>query len=214
MTKVFAEDVAGGESSLLANYNQQFDRYVEDFPTQKVRLSLHRMSKASTIPPSVRKQPYLKMLIEVCKELQLNELEIALWAIILDSVNWNSHSHARVLLFAGFSAKTYMNEDTELFKHHIGLQVPSFSHEYTLWIHGQEPAAKVSVRMLNLKYCSLYSPAPCEECAIDYNYYVDELLEVSPPVIQPHALKQAEELSTSSAVDPLWDFYDVDSDFY
>ena len=107
-----------------------------------------------------------------------------------------------------------MNEDTELFKHHIVLQVPSFFHEYKQWIYSQDPPIKVNFQALNLKFRTLCSPAPREDCTIDYNYYVDELLEVSPPVIHPQVFKQTDLLSTSAAFDPLWDFYDVDSDFY
>ena len=202
MTQEFAK-----EHPLLVEYNRQFEKYAQDFPTQKIGLSLRRMSKATTIPAGVRKQPYLKMLVEICKELQLNELEIALWAILVDIVGWDLRNFTSDLLFAAFSAKTYMNEQVEIFKYHISLKAPNFYDEYKRWIAEHEKDFKITLKALNLKYVTLCTPTPREDSVVDYNYYVDEILEVTPTVINREAFRLPEVLNFNSIFEPINEFY-------
>lgn len=40
------------------------------------------------VPNALREQPLIVRLTQISKTLHLNELEIALWAILLDQYNW------------------------------------------------------------------------------------------------------------------------------
>lgn len=172
---------------LSTKYESIHDHYSKEGLDQQIHLFLRRIASSSEVPSELRHIPLLRMLTEVCKELMLNELEISMWSIFLEKVVWTHLNVLSVplnwlLLFSAYSAKQYLNEDVYLYESYMQKKHENFLHNYQNWLMNNHDLMKVSPKKLNSKYLFLSIPPSADESEIiDYNYYVDDILQIAPP---------------------------------
>lgn len=163
---------------LLHKYEVQQTSYCIEGTTQTTQMFLRAISTSA--PKAYKKLPLLRLLSEASKELMLNELEVALWAIYLERLVWPVTDTQLSLVFAAFSVKLYLNDDTEPIEAQLSRRIANFSEMYESWTEDKQ--FTVSPRELNSKFRALTSLAqqPEDEAIVDYNYYVDDILQIAP----------------------------------
>ena len=172
------------DSDRLARaYEKMQDNYSKDGLTQQILLFLKFIVKSKNLPLELKNLPLLRMLIETCKEFFLNELEITLWSIFLDKSVWNDKTKAVqvLLLYAAYAAKSYMNNDSDIqmIKLHVANKHSGFLIGYDKWYQSSQDQLRISLRYLNCQYNSFFMLNIRD--LVDYNFYVDDLLQIAPP---------------------------------
>ena len=81
------------------------------------------------------------------------------------------------LMYAAFAAKSYMNDDIEMFSQCLEEKFTGFRENYQFWISSH--LIEVTPKKLNKKFLALNIQPTEEESLIDYNFYVDEVLELA-----------------------------------
>lgn len=171
-------------SALELKHEIAHQQYTREGFSQDVQLLLKRIISSERIPKDIRQQPLLRMLTEIAFQLQLNEIEISLWAIFLDQCAWIEksdflHWH---LLFSAYAAKTTLNKDAIYIEYYLKQQYDKFQENYETWISSREISLRFDAKALNQKFSELSVPPSIESTeTVNYNYYVDEILQNAPP---------------------------------
>lgn len=180
LKKVKIED---DSERLVKLYEKMQDNYIKDGQTQQVLLILKSIVKNAAVPPDLKALPLLRMLIETCKEFLLNELEITLWSIFLDKLVWGDRSKLIqvLLLYTAYAAKSHMNMDSDIqmIKLCVANKHSGFFIGYEKWYQLSMNELSISFRHLNHQYNSFLALTLKE--LVDYNFYVDDLLQIAPP---------------------------------
>jgi len=160
------------------------EKYLEEGLSQETQLFLRRISTSKIMPSDVRHTPLLRTLCEICKDLLLNELEIALWALILERVPYQDTSFSFHLLYSAYAAKVYLNDEITFIDYHLCAKYSDFFQKYQDWFLRSQTSIYVEAKELNSKFLELSTPPAVHECQlINYNYYVDDILKA--PSNQP-----------------------------
>ena len=95
---------------------------------------------------------------------------------------WNSRASSlkELIYCTGYATKSYTNDDPNLFLTYLSDKINKFLAVYTRW-HSQV-YLRVDPCKLNLKFLELTKPLG-DMNIINYNYYVDEVLESAPPYV-------------------------------
>ena len=167
------------EQNLTQEYKREAWEFNKTFPSQKTILFIRRICSHPTIP---KHYPFLKLLTGICKDLLINEIELALLAIIIEEVLILQHEDilSKDLICAAFAAKSYLNDDMEVLANWLEQKFSGFRDCYNSWI-SMHPI-EVAISTLNEKYLKLSVQPSCNESLIDYNFYVDEVLELTPVI--------------------------------
>jgi hypothetical protein len=175
---------------LEKSYDRQQDQYTKSGLSQQSLLYLKLIIRSPCLSSDQKLLPLLKMLEEVCRQFLLNDLELTMWSIILEFTVWKDASRPlqMLLLYSAFAAKTYLNLDEDLnsIKAYLAVKYPGFFAGFDRWFTSVREKTIISPRVFN-KYFSDFalsahiSPATHVEDLVDYNYYVDELLQIAPP---------------------------------
>ncbi|CAG9315996.1 unnamed protein product [Blepharisma stoltei] len=174
----------GSESECLEQkFAKLQSQYLNDGIPQQTQLFLRRMARAAEIPVEIKQMPLLRMLTEICVDLMMNDLELSLWSLILEKIQWiDTLSLPWVLICTAFAAKQHFNLDVSIFEHHIATKYTDFQRCFQNWQNSHQETRSINAKTINARYVSLSLPiSPNENGLFDYNYYVDDILHVSPP---------------------------------
>lgn len=172
-----------GVERLEKTYEKMLDFYTKDGLTQHILIFLKLIASCSLVPSELKSLPLLRMLEETCKDFLLNDLEVIVWNIFLEKVVWSDRTKKIQVLFlySAYAAKINLNESEDLLaiKSYISSKHPGFLIGYDKWFSLHRERLQLSLRGLNQAFNSfLYSP---DQVLVDYNYYVDDLLQIAPP---------------------------------
>mmetsp|Transcript_21896 Transcript_21896/g.39940 ORF Transcript_21896/g.39940 Transcript_21896/m.39940 type:complete len:234 (+) Transcript_21896:1058-1759(+) len=175
----------GHSRELLREYEVLQTSYSQEGATQTTQMFLRMIAASPTVPKTYRQVPLLKKLCEACKELMLNELEVALWAIYLERYVWPICDSQISLVFTAFAAKLYLNDDIEPVEAYLNRKINDFSSFYESWL--EDKRFEVTPRELNSKFRALTRIVlqPEEDALVDYNFYVDDILQIAPSSMHP-----------------------------
>jgi hypothetical protein len=172
-------------SKSLHKYSQQQALYLHEGMSQLSMLVIRRLIAEAAVPAPRSKESLLKMLSETAKELLLNELELVVWSIYLEKFVWKDLGLPleTLLMYSAFAVKTYMNDEITVFQTHLNSRFSNFTSRYNEWITKHRSRMGIAPRELNTKFKKLTKPLISQDDVkvIDYNYYVDEILQISPP---------------------------------
>lgn len=145
------------------------------------QLFLKKLSNNHRIPELLNK------VIVVSRMFHLNELEITVWSLWLEKLNWKlgDLSLETFLFVTGAQAKAYLSPEIEMevyFKK-LGNDFPKARVAYESWIKVGSHNIDLSIHAINKEYkrlkqfCSLH---PSQDAGgVDYNKAVDDLLHMS-----------------------------------
>lgn len=162
-------------------FEKQQERYIKEGLTQQAQLFLRRITSAKKVPIEFKHLPLLRMLVETCKELILKEFEIAVWSLYLEKVVWSDRtiSLPLSLIISAYAVKKNLNKDVSDLKSYLVKKMPNFGIYSDNWINDHREQLDIKPYELNQKYKELSLP-PAHDL-IDYNFYVDDILQIAPP---------------------------------
>jgi hypothetical protein len=111
----------------------------------------------------------------------LNPFEVAVFSIFLDRLEWKEHglSPHFTLIYVGMLAKEYLGSQLCHIQEHFAKRVSNFKEQFENWRENVVSIMNVSLVDINERFKSLNTEG--FEGVINYNYYVDEILQISPP---------------------------------
>lgn len=178
-------DNSKSSSKLLQKYEVALALYLQDGMSQLSMLVLRRLISEAEVPPPRNKDSLLSILTDAARELQLNEFELVAWAIYLEKFVWNDLGEEleTLVLYSAFAVKSYMNIDIAMYQAQLNRHVSNFTLRYNEWISRLRSRMCIQARELNTKFKRLTKPLTVNDNVkvIDYNIYVDEILQISPP---------------------------------
>jgi hypothetical protein len=181
----------GSTRDLLREYEGLQANYSVEGASQTTQMFLRMIAASPLVPKACRQAPLLRYFYEASKELMMNELEVALWAIYLERLVWptSDSSVTLELSFTAFAAKLYLNDDIEPIEAYLNRRVVNFSTLHEHWAEGKQ--LSVTPRELNGKFKALHRVVqqPEEDALVDYNYYVDDILQIAPSTQHPEELE-------------------------
>jgi hypothetical protein len=196
-------------------YDAQLATYLEKGMTQQIILIIRRVAGDPVVPNELKSQPLLQLMLTTAKELQLNEFEVIAWAIYLKKFVWVDQTLSLVtkLMYAGLAAKTYMNEDTEAIQAYLNLKHPKFNESFNIWLLSYRGRMSITPRQMNEAFRELSVALDSEDVTgvVDYNFYVDEILELSHAYVTAKERALLEDLKKSTSCQcksPAGDAYD------
>lgn len=168
-------------NALLFQYDKDHADYIKSKDPQSLMLMLKRVSYSPKIPYEFRSQPLLRLLSDSADELMLNSLEIAVFYIFLERFGWAEVGISLhfLLLYTGLSAKKSMGVQTNHIQEHFNKKVKNFEENYRKWENHIRKYIETSLFDINEAYNDLLSEN--FEKVVNYNFYVDEILQISPP---------------------------------
>lgn len=197
------------EDSELAQaqrYEQLQNAYIDRNPTQQALLYLKRVASDGVIPMEFKRYPLLRLLSEIAKDLLMNELEVVGWSVYLDRFVWGSDpaNLHQLLQFSGLAVKCYFDSDVDVITAHIKRKAHRLYDQFEAWKSLNEGNMKILPKEMNSKFRKLNAfPDPADLAALlDYNYIVDEILQLSPPY-NSLELEAGEEEETKEEVQPM-----------
>lgn len=199
--------------SISRAYREGLDYFRKAGFSQLSGLFLCKIINDYRIKKHYRNYPLQKIMHKTAKTLLMNEMEIAMWGLILEQLNWDlsGFSLKQFLLLSGFAAKKSLNKDLAVISSHLDYLNPSFSDNFYIWFSRTKPQLKLSVKKLNKKYLEFSSSLTSGDSEImDYNFYVDKILESAPP----SELAEAKSASPGSESPISEDFCPSTSDSY
>ena len=173
-------------------YEKEHSEYAHHKDSQTVVLMLKRLSNLPKIPQEFRSQPILRLLIDSAQELMLDLFEIAVFGIYLDRFGWQDSSFSAhfLLMYVGYAAKKYMGSYINHIHEYIKRKISNFDENFEVWETKNFNFLEISIIDLNDWYSRLKNEG--FDNIINYNFYVDEILQISPP----YQIEQKENLAS------------------
>jgi len=123
---------------------------------QYLQLFLKRVSNSDRIPISVRNQGTFKQVTKICKLLHMNELEITVWSLYLEQLEWNTNGlpAETFLLIIAVQAKEFLNDELEMkmYLKKVNEEYPDFKDGYKEWVNKRENNIRLEVKDINRQY--------------------------------------------------------------
>ncbi|OMJ73530.1 hypothetical protein SteCoe_27753 [Stentor coeruleus] len=168
-------------NALLLQYDKDHAEYIQSKDPQSLLLMLKRISHSSKIPHESRFQPLLRLLSDSADELMLNTIEIAVFYIFLERFGWVEVGISLhiLLLYIGLSAKKSIGSYTNHIQEHFNKKIKNFEENFRKWEDHIRRYIEISLVEINEAYNQLLSEN--FENIVNYNFYVDEILQISPP---------------------------------
>jgi hypothetical protein len=167
-----------------------------DDMSQLKLLVIRRLISEASIPPPRNKDSLFKLLVDIAKELMLNEFELVVWAIYLQRFVWRDQSLPleTLLTYSAFAAKTHMHERVADFRSQLSSRFPVA--KATDWMSQHKGLMGIGSREFKDTFKRMTKPLVSQEDlkVIDYNYYVDELLQISHPNTQDNSGAEARKM--------------------
>jgi hypothetical protein len=167
-------------------YEYKYQEYLNySFNSRSVAMIVSFMNKTKLFPENLKKtQKFLINLIQIIKKLMMNEIEITLFTLNIDSYDWknNNLNHELCLFFLGLYTKQITNKDCSLFFSIFRKENIKIIENYKIW----EKVLKKDIfriDIINKRFRELNKPynTYCKADYIDYNGVVDIIYKLSQP---------------------------------
>ncbi|CAG9322394.1 unnamed protein product [Blepharisma stoltei] len=169
----------------INQYDDMHREFIQFGMSQTSQLILRRIVQHPAVPSDRRCQPLLRLLLGTMQDLDLNEIETALWAIYLEKIGWadNEPSLHFLICYAAFAAKSYLNDDIRPYEAFLSGKIDNFQKNYEKFVNKYNVTLEVVSKDINKRFRELSRPilASKSPSIIDYNFYVDDILSLSPP---------------------------------
>ena len=143
------------------------------------------IKKTKNLPYDLKKaQKFFINLIQIIKKLMMNEIEITLFTLNIDSYDWknNNLNHELCLFFLGLYTKQITNKDYSLFFSKFRNENKTFLDNYQKWERNLKKE-RFRIDKVNERFREINKPynTYCKNNFIDYNGVVDIIYQLSQP---------------------------------
>ena len=152
--------------------------------TQTRQMYILRIVSDRKIPLQFQSMPLLRLIRHTVEEMMMNDIEIVVWAIYLDRFAWKEFSQSvKLLLYiTAYAVKSYLSSSLEHFQAYLSYKFNNFLLYFNKWLEKSKNKLSTFPKDLNKKFTYLSSRIqPQEIYLINYNFNVDEILEMAPP---------------------------------
>jgi hypothetical protein len=169
---------ANYKETLLENYKKMHSEYVF---TSRSEIIVKRTLAFAELAREFKHYPLEKLLCEISCEMMLSEIEITVFSIYLNRFMWPERPNCLFIMLyvLGLAAKSYFLSDLECISRYIDAKIPGFLGFYNTWTFKNNSLLAISLTELN-KCFELLTKIPFDIAYVEYNYYVDSILENAP----------------------------------
>ena len=167
-------------------YEENYKQYITEVFNSKIINLVIRFIKTSTKIPEhiIQEKQIFKNIINIVKELMMNEIEITLMSKYIDDIGWTFPElhHLVHILFVALFTKEKSNMDIRMFIDHFDKQNVYFKKWYEYW-KGEISEECFQNEELFEHFSELNKPfnSYCENNYIDFNCLVDTIITLSQP---------------------------------
>ena len=167
-------------------YEYKYQEYLNyTFNSRSVAMIVSFMNKTKLFPENLKKtQKFLIHLIQIIKKLMMNEIEITLFTLNIDSYDWknNNLNHELCLFFLGLYTKQITNKDCSLLFSKFRNENKTFLDNYQKWEKNLKKE-RFRIDKVNERFREINKPynTYCKNNFIDYNGVVDIIYQLSQP---------------------------------
>ena len=186
-----------------SEYNKRYSKYmVEDFNITLVNMFITYINKNKSLQNDFKNEPnFMNKFIDLIKHLLMNEVELAVFTIILDKIGWKLEKidHWTYFTILGiYSKKLVGREEEKSFLINIySIKNKQFFENYTN-ICDKEIVNKfdenkfLTIKSINQRFKKLNKPinSYCRKNNILYNGVVDKIVKWSQPYCQENNANQ------------------------
>lgn len=175
-SSIYNHQVADSQKS--QNFQDFYQENIDFFtygPSQASNLMLSNILNSSSIPFNSRKLKLKHILLEVFQETALNEIQLALWALILENIIWKDEKSElkQSLIISALYSKEYFGESIFYLYSKYSNRFPDFRRNFIEWKFSFL-LLNTNLRQINQMYSRLIGE---KSKRVNYNYYVDDVLE-------------------------------------
>ncbi|OMJ82453.1 hypothetical protein SteCoe_16862 [Stentor coeruleus] len=191
----YKQDKSKYHNRLLENYDEQYTNFLRDGISQQSQHLIRKIIHSPFVPESAKSQPLLMIFNSITTELMMNELEIVVLSIYLEKFVWQDESISLMTLlkYAAYAVKLYLCEEMSHINAHLSNTQPGFIEDFNLWQDKHKVYMSVNPKDLNDKFKELSKAVslPGDTKIMDYNYYVDEILQITPNLLgEKHPIEE------------------------
>ena len=186
-------------SELLENYKKIRSEY---YLTCRSEIMIKRMLNFSKVPREFNHYPLLKVLMEISCEMMLSELELAAFYIFLKRFLWPDNPNSFVLMInvLALAVKYHFTTGLDTVGSYLNEKIPNFTFFFNSWMEKNESLIWITPIELNKAFIELVS-IPYDSLPVEYNYYVDSILEMAPASVYEKPAWQETVLLNPSEID-------------
>ncbi|CAG9331806.1 unnamed protein product [Blepharisma stoltei] len=177
------QEKAKHQAKLLELHEEVRNSFFNDGVSHQSQVILRRIVQNPAVPQKYEFFNLLDALNTAHQEMLMNELELAVWEIYLEKFVWKDKETPLLLLLmlSAFAVKSYFNEDVSTYQAYLSVKYPGFLEAYEKWYNVYKNDMNISPIELNDKFRDLnkFVTTPGDTKVVDYNYYVDEILQNS-----------------------------------
>lgn len=176
--------------------NDYKETHAEFTLTYRSEIIIRRIINQANPPREYQGYPLLKLLIEIACEMMMSELELVSFSIYLNRLVWPfTVSHFTILLYSvAFTVKYQYCNNLDPLIVHLKSKIPNFLQFLNTWMMKFDDFLKIEYLDLNKAFNTL-TKAPYSDIMIDYNFYVDSILEMAPASVYEKPIWQEQLLS-------------------
>jgi len=171
---------------MLENYYELHSSFIRDGISQQSQHLLRKIAQGPEVPELAKLHPLLLYFNNAIQDFLMNELEIVVLGIYLEKFIWqDKYLNAEMLVkYACYAAKVYLAEDINPIDAFLCHRFPGFIENFTSWKQNYKSLMSINPKDLNDKFKELSKAVvvPGNTKVMDYNFYVDEILQYNPTV--------------------------------
>lgn len=172
---------------MLENYFELHSIFIRDGISQQSQHLLRKIAQGPEVPEFAKLHPLLLYFNNAIQEFLLNELEIVVLGIYLEKFIWqDKYLNTELLIkYACYAAKVYLAEDMNPIDAFLCHKYPGFIENFTNWKQSYKNLMSINPKDLNDKFKELSKAVavPGDTKVMDYNFYVDEILQYNPNML-------------------------------
>lgn len=180
---------------LAQRYQESAKQYEKKGLSCRVQHILRRMASGRVFAMEAQRGPVQQYLADVTKLLFLNELELVVWDLYLTGTQWGHlpMSFQTLLVTSAYYVKSVMNGiDISYILAYLDKHIAQFHAYFTIWANFCGTTYSVNPKELHQHYRFLLAPQREDEsCQLNYNYYVDDIINLGCSTVDEIAASQA-----------------------
>jgi hypothetical protein len=180
----FKKETSKFHNRMIENYYELHANFMRDGISQQCQHLVRKIVQGHEVPEVAKVQPLMVYFNCAMQEFMMNELEIVVLGIYLEKFGWSNLAPGveLVVRYTAYAAKDYLAEDMNPLNAFLSYKHPGFIENYEQWKPAIRSSLPVNPKDLNDKFKELSKAVkiPEEAKIMDYNYYVDEILQSSP----------------------------------
>lgn len=165
----------------IHDYDLKHSEYLKCFFTYTMQKIIRRISNNKILERIFHGQPIFRLLNDCVQILMLSLIEILVFSIYLDKLTdtFIALPADVFLLYLGLAAKKTMCQNLSGIIDYLKTKISNFENSYGDWENNKFVGFEISIKDINKAYRKLNSFKVGDD--INYNFYVDEILQASPP---------------------------------